>query len=71
MFKKFRISLHLCRKYSDGNRLPRWASVFILFGRAFGLILATNLGVPHFASEADIYNGYFIPKGTIVIGNTW
>ncbi|KAF5359385.1 hypothetical protein D9756_003620 [Leucocoprinus leucothites] len=29
------------------------------------------LGVPHMATEADEYNGYYIPKGTIVIGNAW
>ncbi|EIN07330.1 cytochrome P450 [Punctularia strigosozonata HHB-11173 SS5] len=29
------------------------------------------LGLPHAASEDDEYNGYFIPKGSIVIGNIW
>ncbi|KIJ44607.1 hypothetical protein M422DRAFT_251892 [Sphaerobolus stellatus SS14] len=28
-------------------------------------------GVPHVASEDDVIQGYFIPKGTIVFGNTW
>jgi len=23
------------------------------------------------ASEDDEYNGYFIPKGTVVLGNAW
>ncbi|KAJ2936604.1 hypothetical protein H1R20_g494, partial [Candolleomyces eurysporus] len=27
------------------------------------------LGVPHATSEDDVYDGYFIPKGTVVIGN--
>lgn len=27
--------------------------------------------VPHKLMEDDVYNGYFIPKGTIVFGNAW
>ncbi|KAJ3548366.1 hypothetical protein NMY22_g1296 [Coprinellus aureogranulatus] len=29
------------------------------------------LGLPHATSEDDIYDGYFIPKGTIVMANIW
>ncbi|KIJ44585.1 hypothetical protein M422DRAFT_168011, partial [Sphaerobolus stellatus SS14] len=29
------------------------------------------VGVAHMASEDDVVNGYFIPKGTIVFGNSW
>ncbi|KXN83066.1 O-methylsterigmatocystin oxidoreductase [Leucoagaricus sp. SymC.cos] len=28
-------------------------------------------GFPHMTTEDDEYNGYFIPKGSIVTGNTW
>jgi cytochrome P450 len=28
-------------------------------------------GLPHMTSEEDVYRGYFIPKGAIVMGNTW
>ena len=28
-------------------------------------------GLPHMVTEDDEYNGYFIPAGTLVVGNTW
>jgi cytochrome P450 len=28
-------------------------------------------GFPHLTTEDDEYRGYFIPKGSIVMGNTW
>ena len=28
-------------------------------------------GVPHLATNDDEYNGYYIPKGTLVIANAW
>ncbi|KDR66580.1 hypothetical protein GALMADRAFT_1146457 [Galerina marginata CBS 339.88] len=29
------------------------------------------IGVPHFSSEDDVYGGYHIPKGAMVIANAW
>ncbi|KAF5368851.1 hypothetical protein D9758_002854 [Tetrapyrgos nigripes] len=40
------------------NELQRWRT-------------ATPLGVPHAVIEDDYYEGYLIPKGTIVITNVW
>ncbi|TFK66639.1 cytochrome P450 [Pluteus cervinus] len=31
----------------------------------------TPLSVAHATTEDDVYDGYFIPKGSIVIGSTW
>ncbi|KAF8586652.1 cytochrome P450 [Ramaria rubella] len=31
----------------------------------------TPLGVPHRVTQDDVYGNHFIPKGSIVIGNTW
>lgn len=32
---------------------------------------ALPLGVPHFLTEDDVYNGYTIPSGSIVLANSW
>ena len=29
------------------------------------------LGIPHRVTKDDIFDGYFIPAGTIVLGNAW
>ncbi|KDR66581.1 hypothetical protein GALMADRAFT_147803 [Galerina marginata CBS 339.88] len=31
----------------------------------------TPIGVPHYSSEDDVYGGYCIPKGALVIANAW
>jgi len=33
--------------------------------------LVVPLGVPHMSTDDDEYNGFFIPKGTFVMGNAW
>ena len=39
------------------------------------IIISTNLtdheAIPHMATNDDEYDGYYIPKGTVVFGNTW
>jgi len=30
-----------------------------------------GLGIPHLASEDDVFEGYHIPEGAIVISNVW
>ena len=34
-------------------------------------ILMSSEGIPHVSSNDDEYNGFYIPKGTTVIGNAW
>ena len=52
----------------------RWNLVGPL-GRPFIIIVATILtsfeGIPHMSTMDDEYNGFYIPKGTIMIGNAW
>ena len=71
--------------YADRQNLPyvdalvkevlRWNSVvpigtiYLLFLFPFSYL--DLLGVPHRVMEDDIYNGYFIPKGSLVIANIW
>ncbi|KAF7346379.1 O-methylsterigmatocystin oxidoreductase [Mycena sanguinolenta] len=62
------VGTHQLPEFKDRPSLPyveaiyrevmRWKPVF-------------PLGVAHASSEDDIYNGYFIPKGTTVISNIW
>ncbi|KAF7329186.1 hypothetical protein MKEN_00179200 [Mycena kentingensis (nom. inval.)] len=46
--------------YIDGmvKEVLRWAST-------------SAIGVPHAVSEEDVYRGFRIPKGSVVIGNAW
>jgi hypothetical protein len=52
----------------------RW-NVATPLGRPFIIIVATILtnseGVPHMSTNDDEYNGFYIPKGTILMGNAW
>ena len=34
-------------------------------------ILKSSKGVAHMSTNDDEYNGYYIPKGTIMIANSW
>ena len=34
-------------------------------------ILTGSKAVPHMATNDDEYDGYYIPKGTIMLGNSW
>ncbi len=51
---------------SCGTRL----SIIVRFAPSLNN-LAEFLLQSHEATEDDEYDGYFIPKGTIVVGNTW
>ena len=31
----------------------------------------TPLGAPHCVEQDDVHNGYFIPKGSIIMANIW
>ncbi|KAH9976351.1 cytochrome P450 [Lactifluus volemus] len=33
--------------------------------------MVTPMGLPHASSEDDIYRGFFIPKGSLIVANAW
>ena len=52
----------------------RW-NLVLPFGRDFDMIIISILtsfeGVPHMSTLDDEYNGFYIPKGTMMIANAW
>ena len=53
----------------------RW-NLVTPFGRPFvfiivAIILTCSEAIPHMSTNDDEYNGFYIPKGTIMIGNAW
>ena len=44
---------------------------FFLSSRLLCIILMGFEAIPHMASNDDDYDGYHIPKGTVLIGSTW
>ncbi len=54
--------------FEDRNNLPYVNAVVKELTR---WNVVAPMGLPHAALEDDEYNGYFIPKGSIVIANVW
>ncbi|KAH8102293.1 cytochrome P450 [Cristinia sonorae] len=52
----------------DRDNLPY---VEALVKEVFRFNPVAPLGLPHRVSEDDVYEGYFIPKGTMVLANIW
>ena len=54
--------------FSDREKLPYTTAVLKEVLRWHP---ATPTGIPHLLREDDVYEGYHIPKGAIVMGNIW
>ncbi|KIJ33001.1 hypothetical protein M422DRAFT_78260, partial [Sphaerobolus stellatus SS14] len=55
-------------EFGDKSSLPYTVAIYKETMRWHPLL---PLGVPHAVSEDDVIEGYFIPKGAIICGNTW
>lgn len=59
------------------NRLPTWDDlpqlpyINLILQETYRMNPLSPLGIPHASVKDDIYNGMFIPKGTIVYQNVW
>ena len=58
------------------KEMMRWNLVTPLgeslsYGAIPGTILTSSEAFPHMATNDDEYDGYYIPKGTIIFGNGW
>ncbi|KAF5327252.1 hypothetical protein D9619_004581 [Psilocybe cf. subviscida] len=62
------IGPHRLPEFDDRPSLPY---VNALVKETMRWQLVVPLGFPHMATDDDIYEGYFIPKGSIVLGNSW
>ncbi|KAJ7088056.1 cytochrome P450 [Mycena belliarum] len=54
--------------YADREQLPYVSAVVTELFRWHSV---APLGVPHAALEDTVVNGYFLPKGTLIIANLW
>ncbi|KAF5365975.1 hypothetical protein D9758_006618 [Tetrapyrgos nigripes] len=54
--------------FSDRGSLPYVEAIFKELLRMYPSV---PFGVPHYSVADDVYEGYFIPKGTTVVGNAW
>ncbi len=77
------IGLGQLPQFSDRDSLPfvnaivkevlRWQPVTPLGEDQSPLLPPDSnvIGIPHALSEEDVFNGYAIPKGSLVISNVW
>jgi hypothetical protein len=45
--------------------------VFIIIIITGSTILTDYEAIPHMATNDDEYDGYYIPKGTVLLGSAW
>ncbi|KAJ7244888.1 cytochrome P450 [Mycena rebaudengoi] len=62
------IGTHRLPEFEDRSSLPYVEAVYREVMRWKPVV---PLGVPHATTEDDVYEGYFIPKGSTVLGNIW
>jgi cytochrome P450 len=59
------------RRLPTWSDLPRLQYVNLILQETYRMNPLSPLGVPHASIADDVYQGMFIPKGTIVYPNVW
>jgi cytochrome P450 len=59
---------HRFPEFSDRPNMPY---IDAIVREVFRYGIVVPLSVPHVSTADDIYNGWFIPKGSIVMSNIW
>lgn len=60
-----------------GERLPTWDDIAnlpytnLILQETYRMNPLSSLGIPHASVADDVYNGMFIPKGTVIYPNVW
>ncbi|KAF8999431.1 cytochrome P450 [Cyathus striatus] len=62
------IGHHQAPSFEDKDNLPYLTAVLMEVLRYHPPV---PIGVPHFLEEDDEYRGYYMPKGSMVVGNCW
>ncbi|KAF8879055.1 cytochrome P450 [Infundibulicybe gibba] len=62
------VGTHRLPGFADRAQLPYVRALCKEISRFHSVVPS---GLPHLATEDNIYDGYLIPKGSIVIGNIW
>ncbi|KAI0267866.1 cytochrome P450 oxidoreductase [Gloeopeniophorella convolvens] len=62
------VGRHRLPNFDDRDHLPYLAAVYkeLLRWHVIG-----PMGIPHYATADDWYEGYFIPKGSLIMSNLW
>lgn len=66
--KSYRIS-RLLSKRLRGRSIFLWDRISWTDGYSFRWHPSLPGGIPHLTTEDDVYNGMFIPKGSLVMAN--
>jgi hypothetical protein len=59
------------KESSRWNLVAPFGEPFVIIIQVVTIILTSSEGIPHMATNDDEYNGFYIPKGTIMICNAW
>ncbi|KIJ25389.1 hypothetical protein M422DRAFT_273670 [Sphaerobolus stellatus SS14] len=65
------IGSHRLPDFSDRDSLPYVNAILKETLRWQTIVPLSKTDTPHLSTQDDVYDGYFIPKGTIIIGGSW